>query len=99
MFRKSTIISVLLLSLVLSAAAVPRAMGAEPLAPAIEWVPDDALLVVELTDSEALLQTLLSPEAISAVTSNPAYKHGMRSRTWIELRKALGQLTKASNDL
>ena len=73
MFRRSVIISVLLLSLV--AAAVPGAMGAEPLAPAIEWVPADALLVVELTDSDALLEAFLSPEAVSAVTSNPAYKH------------------------
>ena len=75
MFRKSVIIGVLLLSLVLSVAAVPRAVGAEALAPAIKWVPDDALLVVELSNPEAFLEAVLCPEAVSAVTSNPAYKH------------------------
>ena len=74
MFRKSVIIDVLLLSLVLSVAVSPRAEGAEPLAPAIEWIPDDALLVVELTDPEAVLEIVLCPEALSAVTSNPAFK-------------------------
>jgi hypothetical protein len=68
-------IGVLLLSLALSAAVSPMAVGAEPLAPAIKWIPDDALLVVELTKPEAVLEALLCPQAVSAVTSNPAYKH------------------------
>ena len=51
------------------------AVGAEPLAPAIKWIPNDALLVVELTNPEALLEAVLCPEAVSAVTSNSAYKH------------------------
>ena len=75
MFRRTVINRVLLLSLMLSVAVVPMAVGAEPLAPAIKWVPDDALLVVEVTNPEAVLEALLSPEAVSAVTSNPAYKH------------------------
>ncbi len=76
MFRtRGLIIGVLLLSLSLSVAAAPRAVGSEPLPPATEWIPNDALLVVELTDSKALLDTLLSPEAVSAVTSNDVYKH------------------------
>jgi uncharacterized protein DUF3352 len=75
MFRKCVIIGVLPLSLVLSVAAVPMAVGAEELAPAIEWIPDDALLVVEFTDPEAVLEVVLCPEAVSAVTSNPAYQH------------------------
>ena len=75
MFRKSVVISVLLLSLVLSAAGSSMAVGAEPLAPAIKWIPNDALLVVELTNPEAFLEAVLCPEAVSAVTSNAAYKH------------------------
>ncbi len=74
MFRKSVVVSVLLLSLVLSAAGSPMAVGAEPLAPAIHWIPNDALLVVELTNPEALLEAVLCPEAVSAVTSNSAYQ-------------------------
>ncbi|MBC8875028.1 MAG: DUF3352 domain-containing protein, partial [Planctomycetes bacterium] len=75
MFRNSVVISVLLLSLVLSAAGSSTAVGAEPLAPAIKWIPNDALLVVELTNPEAFLEAVLCPEAVSAVTSNAAYKH------------------------
>jgi hypothetical protein len=75
MFRKSLVMSVLLHSLVLSAAGSPMAVGAEPLAPAIKWIPNDALLVVELTNPEAFLETVLGPEAVSAVTSHAAYKH------------------------
>jgi len=75
MFRKSVVISVSLLSLVLSASGSPVAVGAELPAPAIKWIPNDALLVVELTNPEALLEAVLCPEAVSAVTSNSAYKH------------------------
>ncbi|MBL7038599.1 MAG: DUF3352 domain-containing protein [Pirellulaceae bacterium] len=75
MFRNSVVISVLLLSLVLSAAGSSMAVGAEPLAPAIKWIPNDALLVVELTNPEAFIEAVLCPEAVSAVTSNAAYKH------------------------
>ena len=74
MFRKSVIFGALLLGLMLSVAAVPRAVAAEPLAPAIEWIPNDALLVVEIADPEAIFEVVLCPEAVSAVTSNPAYQ-------------------------
>ena len=74
MFCKPAITGVLLLSLVLSAAAVPKPVDAEPLAPAVQWVPADALLVVEITDPQAVLEVVLHPEVISDVKSNPAYK-------------------------
>jgi len=74
MLRKPVVISILLLGLMLSVAAVPRAMSAEPLAPAIKWIPDDALLVVEIADPAAILEVVFCPEAVSAVTSNPAYQ-------------------------
>ena len=75
MFRKLVVVNALLLRLFLSAAGSPIAVAAEPLAPAIKWIPNDALLVVELTNPEALLDAVLCPEAVSAVTSNSAYKH------------------------
>jgi hypothetical protein len=75
MFRRSVVIRVSLLVLVLTAAGSSMAVGAEPLAPAIRWIPSDALLVVEITSPDALLEAVLCPEAVSAVTSNAAYKH------------------------
>ena len=70
MFRESVVVRALLLGLVLSTAGSPMAVGAEPLAPAIKWIPNDALLVVELTNPEGLLEAMLCPEVVSAVTSN-----------------------------
>ena len=52
MLRRSVIIGAMLLSL-MSAVSVPMAGGAEPLPPAVKWIPNDALLVVELTNPEA----------------------------------------------
>ncbi len=74
MLRRSVIIGTMLLSL-MSAVSVPVAGGAEPLPPAVKWIPNDALLVVELTNPESFFEAVLCPEVISAVTSNPAYKH------------------------
>ncbi len=51
MFR----VSIAILCVTLSLAAWQAAPGAEPLPPAVRWIPQNALIVVELSDPEALL--------------------------------------------
>ena len=50
------------------------AVGAETLPPAVKWVPQSAVLCVELSKPEALLDVALAPKVTEAVTSQPAYQ-------------------------
>ncbi len=53
----------------------PHAAAADDAPPAVtRWVPRDAVLVVEVNQPGALLDLLLDPRVISAVTSLPAYQ-------------------------
>ena len=70
MFRVPIAILCATLSLV-TCQAVP---GAEPLPPAARWIPQDALVVVELSDPEALLDLAFDPRMTEKVTSLPVYK-------------------------
>ena len=65
---------VLVLALAL-AAFVPltSAMG-QTLPPAIKWIPEDALIVVEVTRPKALLEAFCNDEATAAITALPLYK-------------------------
>lgn len=70
MFRKLA----LALVLTLPALALQSAAAAEPLPPAAQWVPQEALLVVELFRPDALLDLALGPKVAKAVTAVPLYQ-------------------------
>jgi hypothetical protein len=70
MFR----VSIAILCVTLSLAAWQAAPGAEPLPPAVRWIPQNALIVVELSDPEALLDLAFDPRMTEKVASVPAYK-------------------------
>ncbi|MBI4604232.1 MAG: DUF1800 family protein [Planctomycetes bacterium] len=65
-----------MLALVLAGQCLaPRAAAAsEPLPPACQWIPQDALALLELRRPEAILEKLLDPEAAALVASSPLYK-------------------------
>jgi hypothetical protein len=50
------------------------AVGAQPLPPAVKWVPPSAVICVELSKPEALLDLALAPKVAEAVKSQPAYQ-------------------------
>ena len=64
--------SIAILTLALAAPMLEPAVAGEPLAPASRWVPEDALLVLELSQPDALLDVLLDPKMAEMVESLPA---------------------------
>jgi len=49
------------------------AMG-QTLPPAIKWIPEDAVIVLEVTKPKVLLETFCNDEATAAITALPLYK-------------------------
>ncbi len=70
MFR----VPIAILCVTLSLATWQAASAAEPLPPAARWIPQDALVVVEVSNPEALLDLAFDPRMTDKVTSVPAYK-------------------------
>ncbi len=70
MLRKS----ILMLGLAWSALLSQAALAAEPLPPASQWVPQDAIVALELVQPKALLDLAFDPKLAEAVTSTPAYQ-------------------------
>ncbi len=50
------------------------AAGDEPLPPARRWVPESAVLVVEVSHPRAVLDLALGQKVTDLLTSQPAYK-------------------------
>ena len=50
------------------------AAGDGPLPPARRWVPESAVVVVEVSQPRAVLDLALGPKVTDLVTSQPAYK-------------------------
>jgi len=72
MIRKQTLLAVWVLLLAMAAQPAARAEGAAPAAD--ELVPAQAVLVLNITQPRALLDTFLQPKLIEAVEASPAYK-------------------------
>ncbi|MBW8041393.1 MAG: hypothetical protein FVQ85_15535 [Planctomycetes bacterium] len=51
-----------------------NAMAAQSLPPAIEWIPQDAVISLELTQPKALLEFLSCEKATAAITALPLYQ-------------------------
>jgi len=66
---------VMLLALALPALGLRTAVAAEaPLAPASQWIPQNAVIVLEVSRPGALLDVALDPKAAEVVGSLPAYQ-------------------------
>ena len=64
----------LAIALVLPLACVAGAAAAEGLPLAIEWMPANSVLAVEVSNPGAVLDVLLRPKVLEVVTATPAYK-------------------------
>jgi len=71
MLRKRT---ALFVCLIVSVGACRAALGQESLPPAAQWVPQDAILVLQVSQPQALLDVASDPRVIAKVTSAPAYQ-------------------------
>ncbi len=68
------------------------AAGDEPLPPARRWVPESAVLVVEVSHPRAVLDLALGQKVTDLLTSQPAYKVWAEStgfRTFVQVVRAL----------
>jgi hypothetical protein len=74
--------SVLTLTL---AAFVLRTAAAQTLPPAAQWIPQDAVISLELSQPKALLELIAGEKAIKAVTALPAYKKLASGPQFMEL--------------
>jgi hypothetical protein len=70
MFRKMALAP----GLMMAALALQTAVAAEPLPPASQWIPQDAIAVLELSRPKDVLDVAFQPEVAAAVTSSPAYR-------------------------
>jgi hypothetical protein len=68
------------------------AAGDEPLPPARRWIPESAVLVVEVSQPRAVLDLALGPKVTDLITSQPAYKAWAESagfRNFVKVVRAL----------
>ena len=63
-----------ILILMLAALLLQSAIGAQSIPPAIQWIPEDAVISLELSKTRALLDLLASEKAIAFITSLPVYQ-------------------------
>ena len=65
---------VLVLALTLAAFMLQTTMAGQTLPPAIQWIPQDAVIVLELSKPRALLEVFTNDKATAAVTALPVYQ-------------------------
>ncbi len=63
-----------ILVVILAALTLQTTMGAEALPPATQWIPQDAVIALELSSPEPLLELLAGPQMSEAVTALPLYQ-------------------------
>ena len=73
MFRRQTTLLVLTV-LALSIVPQPTVRGAEALPAADEWVPRQAVIVLNVSKPKALLDLIVRPDLMKAIKTSPAYK-------------------------
>ena len=65
---------VLALVLMLSAFIPSTTAAGQTLPPAIKWIPQDAVIVLEVTKPKALLEAFCNDKATATITALPLYK-------------------------
>jgi len=63
-----------ILALILAAFMLQTTTAGQSLPPAIQWIPQDAVIVLELSEPRALLEVFTNDKATAAVTALPLYK-------------------------
>jgi hypothetical protein len=63
-----------ILILMLAVLALQTATAAQSEPPAIQWIPEDAVISLELSRPKALLDLFASDKAIEFITSLPVYQ-------------------------
>ncbi len=64
----------LILTLILAVFSAQSTVAAQSLPPAIQWIPEDAIISLELTQPKALLEMLSGEKATAAITALPLYQ-------------------------
>jgi len=62
------------LILILAALILQTTIGAQSLPPAVRWIPQNAVISLELSDTKALLDLFVGEKAIEFITSLPIYQ-------------------------
>lgn len=65
---------VFVLTLTLAAFVSETSAAGQTLPPAIKWIPEDAVIVLEVTSPKALLEAFCNDKATATITSLPLYK-------------------------
>lgn len=65
------------------------APAAEPLPPRAEWIPQDAVIVVDIAEPRRLLEPLLDDRVTSAVTASPQYQAATANAEFKQLAGAV----------
>ncbi len=65
---------VLVLALTLAAFMLQTTTAGQTLPPAIQWIPRDAVIVLELSEPRALLEVFTNDKATAAITALPLYQ-------------------------
>ena len=85
----------LLLGLALSVFALQTTMAAETLPPATQWIPQDAVISLELSQPKALLELLAGEDMTEAITALPFYQKQVSSPKFEELLNLVRHLETA----
>jgi len=81
-----------ILILMLAAMVLQTTMGAQPLPPAIKWIPQDAVISLELSRPKALLDLFAGEKAVEFITSLPAYQKQASNPKFREFLGIVGYL-------
>ena len=82
----------LMLGLLLPALLLQTTMAAEALPPAAEWIPQDAVISLELSQPKALLELLAGEDMTEAITALPLYQKQASSPQFEELLNLIRHL-------
>jgi len=79
----------IILTLIGLVVVLPAARAAEPLPAREAWVPQEALLVLDVHDPKPILDLLLDPKLIEAVKASPPYRAGASSPQFAQMTNAI----------
>jgi len=71
---------------------LPAAPAAEPMPPIEQWIPQEAVLTLQLSQPKAVLDLLLNPKLIEAITNSPAYKKQASNAAFRQVQQMVGFL-------
>ncbi|MHC4642408.1 MAG: hypothetical protein ACYS32_12260, partial [Planctomycetota bacterium] len=82
----------LILALILLVFVAQNTMAAQNLPPAIQWIPKDAVISLELTQPKALLEFLSGEKATAAITALPLYQKQVSTPKFKEFLNVINSL-------